>query len=135
MREYMAERYFRRRAAAIESLGGACVRCGSTDDLQFDHIDASAKLFDVGKAFAGMAQAKLDAEVAKCQLLCDLHHKEKTRECGDSAGGHNYVHDPQHGTQVMYGREGCRCDACREWRSLYRRKLVDARGVPVIPGW
>lgn len=34
MRKYMLERYYRRKAEAIIALGGKCVKCGSTDNLE-----------------------------------------------------------------------------------------------------
>jgi 5-methylcytosine-specific restriction endonuclease McrA len=39
MRTYIKARRKVRRARLIELLGGQCVRCGSTDELEFDHID------------------------------------------------------------------------------------------------
>jgi 5-methylcytosine-specific restriction endonuclease McrA len=57
-------------------LGGRCVRCGSTEDLEFDHIDPTTKWFPVG---AGMSRAwdVLVEEALKCQLLCPPCHREK----------------------------------------------------------
>jgi hypothetical protein len=31
-------------------LGGRCVRCGANEDLEFDHIDPSTKVFAVTEA-------------------------------------------------------------------------------------
>ncbi len=77
MKKYMAERYARRRAAAVEQLGGKCVVCGTRDWLEFDHVDASQK--NHGLNFAGMSEAKLQAELKKCQLLCHEHHLVKNK--------------------------------------------------------
>jgi 5-methylcytosine-specific restriction endonuclease McrA len=44
-RRYMLNRYYERRAAAIEKLGGKCSYCGSIEGLEFDHIDPDDKLF------------------------------------------------------------------------------------------
>lgn len=43
-----------RRDRLIEMLGGKCVRCGATEDLEFDHIDPSTKVFAV---MAGLSRA------------------------------------------------------------------------------
>lgn len=80
MRIYMAKRYERRRRKAIDQLGGECVHCDSTVDLEFDHIDPSTKSFAIGGRLAGVSEAKLQQELAKCQLLCDDCHISKTRE-------------------------------------------------------
>lgn len=42
-KETMKERYYRIRAEIIKTLGGKCVRCGTTDNLEFDHIDKTKK--------------------------------------------------------------------------------------------
>ncbi len=66
-----------RRAAAIERLGGVCAKCGSTDKLQFDHIDPASKHARIAKMWTA-SKAKFEAELAKCQLLCEKCHREKT---------------------------------------------------------
>ena len=115
--KYGRERYHRLLDEARTKLGGKCVRCGKTEDLQFDHIDRTTKLFCVSEA-AGHGES-LDAfwaEVAKCQLLCRLHHIEKGREAGDI---------PQaatHGALNMYTVYKCRCDLCRAAWNAYCRE-------------
>jgi 5-methylcytosine-specific restriction endonuclease McrA len=79
MRGYIRERRRWRRQRLIEMLGGECVRCGTTDDLEFDHIDPSTKLFAVGSDMS-RAWAKLVEEALKTQLLCRPCHVEKGRE-------------------------------------------------------
>ena len=49
MRVYIGERYHRRRKEAIEKLGGKCAKCGSAENLQFDHIDRKTKTAAIGK--------------------------------------------------------------------------------------
>ena len=76
-RNYMRERWARRRASAIQQLGGCCARCGVTDNLEFDHIDPSTKSFTIAKG-SSASEVKFQAELEKCQLLCVECHKEKT---------------------------------------------------------
>lgn len=64
-----------RRAMYIEKLGGACAVCGSVDRLEFDHIDPSTKIDVINFRWAA---AKVEAEVAKCQLLCRTCHQRKS---------------------------------------------------------
>lgn len=78
MNDYMSRRYEKRRQAALTALGSKCVVCGTTEDLEFDHVDPNKKSFYVAKAFASMSEEKLQAELSKCQLLCKKHHLEKT---------------------------------------------------------
>lgn len=58
-------------------LGGVCVVCGTTERLEFDHIDPSTKLFDIAKGWARAEKIVLE-ELEKCQLLCKQHHDEKS---------------------------------------------------------
>lgn len=69
--------YFRE--ILIEKLGGKCVKCGCTERLEFDHIDPSTKSFNIS---AGYHKSKevLQEELAKCQLLCNKCHIEKSKE-------------------------------------------------------
>lgn len=57
--------------------------CDDVDKLNFDHVDASTKSFDIGKRLAGVAEAKLQEEIKKCQLLCNPCHQVKTTEAGE----------------------------------------------------
>jgi 5-methylcytosine-specific restriction endonuclease McrA len=65
-----------RRAEAVAAFGGCCVRCGSTEVLQFDHIDPATK---TTHRIWAMSKARREAELAKCQLLCAACHREKTK--------------------------------------------------------
>lgn len=78
MNEYMKARYARRRADAVELLGGECASCGSIDNLEFDHIDPEQKSFPIGKAFSGWKWSRIVAELDKCQLLCHDCHQVKS---------------------------------------------------------
>lgn len=65
------------RARIIELLGGKCTKCGSTENLQFDHIDPTSKDFNIS---SNLDSVRLWQELMKCQLLCEPHHREKTRQ-------------------------------------------------------
>jgi len=105
-REYLKDRYHRRKKAAIERLGGCCTRCGSTESLEVDHIDRSKKTMPFSRMYA-VSQERFDAELELCQLLCNPCHIEKTiDECE-----HN--RRTEHGTYACYRYLKCRCDACR----------------------
>jgi 5-methylcytosine-specific restriction endonuclease McrA len=74
---YNLARYNKRKAEAIEILGGACVICGSTDNLQFDHLNPGTKEFSLGKLWS-TNQENFLLELSKCQLLCFTCHIAKT---------------------------------------------------------
>lgn len=63
---------------ARRHLGGRCVACGTTEGLEFDHIDPTTKNFVVTSKAAHVPMAALKAEVALCQLLCVTCHLGKT---------------------------------------------------------
>ena len=77
MCDYQKKRWKKRRAAAVVSLGGACVQCGATAALQFDHIDPSTRECSIARA-SGFSEERFQAELAKCQLLCKECHDEKS---------------------------------------------------------
>ena len=66
-----------RRKILLEHLGGKCVGCGTTENLQFDHIDRTQKSFTIGKSM-DYSMEKLIPEVEKCQLLCYNCHEIKS---------------------------------------------------------
>lgn len=77
MREYQNRRRDKLRQELIAMLGGKCAQCDETAGLQFDHVDPKTKLFAIACGLDKPRQVLLD-EVAKCQLLCFPHHKEKS---------------------------------------------------------
>lgn len=103
-RKYQPARYKRERQELIDLLGGKCVRCGSLERLEFDHVDASTKSFDISVSLHIDRQALL-AELKLCQLLCNPCHRKKSAENGD------VVTVTAHGTRGMW-RKGCRCRPC-----------------------
>jgi len=68
----------------VEALGATCVRCGATEHIQYDHVDATTKVFKLSRAHHYSAAA-LELEIAKCQALCLPCHIQKSIECGDLA--------------------------------------------------
>ena len=104
---YMKQRYHKRREQAVKTLGGKCVRCGSTDDLQVDHIDRVKKTMKFAR-MTGVSESKFLEELARCQLLCQECHTTKTVE--EDLGRKRRTH----GTVAMYQHGKCRCGACKK---------------------
>ena len=80
-RKSAAKRYHRRKQEAIAFLGGVCVVCGTTEDLEFDHIDPAEVAFRVPMNMSRRWETLLP-ELKKCQLLCHEHHADKTHNRG-----------------------------------------------------
>lgn len=94
------------------SANGPCVRCGSTEDLQVDHIDPRTKVSH--RIWSWREESRL-AELAKCQVLCRSCHIKKSMECGERRV-------TTHGTGQMYQHYKCRCALCRAWKSASDKK-------------
>jgi 5-methylcytosine-specific restriction endonuclease McrA len=114
MRDYQKARYYRRRLEAIASLGGKCVTCGRTEDLEFDHINPSDKTYNVARILTGGSEQKVQAELQKCQLLCKECHDKKTYAVdGDQKtvghGGGNS------------GKRNCKCEPCKLKKAEYMK--------------
>jgi hypothetical protein len=120
MRGYIKARRQYRRAQLIEMLGGRCVRCGSTDELEFDHIDPATKAFAVGSDMS-RAWERLVEEALKCQLLCRPCHVTKGREDRP---------EPRH-SYYRYWYYGCRCPICTEANAEKGRGQREKRGEKV----
>jgi len=113
MREYKRNWVAARRAEWMA--GKSCVVCGTTQSLEVDHIDPEQK---VSHRIWTWAIPRRDAELAKCQILCTEHHKEKTKAQRPI---------PEHGTISRYGKHHkCRCDLCRK-ANADRKKLNEAK--------
>lgn len=113
-KEYQIRRYQERKAAAIAQLGGVCVECGSAEGLQFHHRDRGAKAFVITTRLATRAKAALQAELAKCELLCGSCHKAHHPRAGIC------------GTDAEYS-SGCRCAECKAAHSLDCRNRQSRR--------
>lgn len=109
MAGYMKRRYHQRRADAIAALGGICVRCGTTERLELDHIDRATKRFDVAHCWSVSAD-RYAAEVSKCQVLCHDCHKDKSAA----------ERSVEHGGGIS-GKRNCKCEPCRARKREYMR--------------
>ena len=82
-RERSRIRYYENRRQCIDKLGGKCVECGVTENLQFDHINPLEKSFAISETLhfspKMKKEVKFDEELNKCQLLCPRCHLEKTK--------------------------------------------------------
>lgn len=104
------ERYRDRRAYSIIKLGGKCVSCGSTENLEFDHKEKSKKSFNITQ-FWSISKERYDEELAKCQLLCHDCHVAKSFREHDWGKGYGAT---GHGTSTFYKNYGCRCAECKK---------------------
>lgn len=111
-RRYNRERYRRLRAEYVQRLGGVCIDCGSKENLEFDHDDASTKSFDIGKLL-NYSKATREAELDKCVLRCSSCHKKKSVRAGD-------VKTVEHGGGLS-GKRNCPCLPCKARKAEYMR--------------
>lgn len=75
----MQEYREKRKSDALQQLGGRCVRCGSVENLHFDHIDPASKVNALSRLLQA-SKKRFEEELSKCQLLCETHHRAKTQQ-------------------------------------------------------
>lgn len=113
--EYDRDRYEAAKRKLIGLLGGKCAKCNTTEDLQFDHVSRALKEFTITARW-NRGDAELAAELAKCQLLCRLCHRQKTSsEIGVEHGG------------GVSGKRNCPCEPCRARKREYNREWKHRR--------
>ena len=110
-REYQRNRYEERRTQAVEILGGVCVDCGTTDNLEFDHVDPSTKEFAIGDMFSKYSWEKIEQELIKCVLRCKPCHGIKSLSNGD-------IYSVEHGGGLS-GKKNCKCPPCKAKKAEY----------------
>ncbi len=132
MREYMNKRYHRLRQEYIDAMGGKCVDCPETENLEFDHQDAQTKTFNLAKILTH-SKAKRETELAKCVLRCTSCHDAHTKEqwqSGELVPWNKGLRGEYfHGTARMYHEQACRCDKCKKAKRLYRDGLCTSYDI------
>ena len=71
------------RAAVHEAKKQPCVDCGIGYPyyvMEFDHLDAKTKHFNVGAGVTCASYERLIAEIAKCEVVCANCHAERTHQ-------------------------------------------------------
>jgi 5-methylcytosine-specific restriction endonuclease McrA len=74
--DYQNEWMKKRRLLGIMLLGGRCVVCGATTDLEIDHVNPDTK---VSHRIWSWSWNRIIHELVKCQLLCHDDHRLKTK--------------------------------------------------------
>jgi hypothetical protein len=120
-RKYQREWCAKNRAAYMH--GKSCVACGSTQNLEVDHIDPELK---VSHRIWSWSAARRAEELAKCQVLCTGCHLEKTLEQRPT---------PEHGTLSRYQKGKCRCEPCREANAADSRQRRVAKRQAQYAAW
>jgi 5-methylcytosine-specific restriction endonuclease McrA len=114
-RKYNIKRRDERRKLCMELLGGICVNCGTSNNLQFDHINPNDVIYRISEILTHKIE-KLLAELEKCQLLCIECHRNKTNRI-------DRIHaDQTHGTLSSY--KWCKCEECRKAKNDYMREYL-----------
>lgn len=72
-------------------LSRGCADCGYREHpaaLEFDHLPGHVKETRIATMAAGSTKAKIDAEIAKCEVVCANCHRVRTaRRLAESKGG------------------------------------------------
>lgn len=117
-----AYRKIRERRALWLAENGPCVICSSSMKLEVDHVDPSQKVSHNVWSWSEERRAK---ELAKCQVLCERCHKEKTKREKQAV--------LRHGTDTMYSRYKCRCDKCKVARAEKKATTRRRRKLAGLP--
>jgi len=96
MRRWTRQCVARRRAACIQALGGKCVDCGATENLDFDHVDPRDKVNRIAKLWTAK-KSVLWREVKKCELRCKACHARRHARRGEPGPLENAFNESQKG--------------------------------------
>jgi hypothetical protein len=73
----------RNRTAVREAKNKPCTDCGVRYPyyvMEFDHLDADAKHFNVSAGVTQVSHERLLTEIAKCEVVCANCHAERTHQ-------------------------------------------------------
>jgi hypothetical protein len=105
-----------RMAKVAQLIGDTCIDCGSTDRIEYDHVDPSTKFKSIVQMAYTSGEERFWAEVEKCVPRCHDCHMDKTlRDAGKTRA------TGRHGTTSTY--RYCKCNECRAAAALYRKNL------------
>jgi hypothetical protein len=93
-----------------------CLRCGTKDTLENHHRDRTTK---TASDVWSWSIERRDIELAKCDVLCKVCHREITSE-QNKQDFSTPLQNKKHGTDNTYNRHHCRCELCREWKRKSR---------------
>lgn len=67
------------RQRLIEDLGGRCVKCGTVDCLEFDHIDPRSRRWEAHRegSYKRVLLYRVECRMGLIQLLCEKCNKKK----------------------------------------------------------
>lgn len=116
-REYSKNYYHKRKQELIDTLGGKCAKCGSTEHLEFDHIDPENKSFNISKLL-NHSKHEVEDEIKKCQLLCNKCHSEKSKiDIRRKNSGTNNYFFGKHGAEFPCSKPVIDLDTNEEFES------------------
>lgn len=124
------KRYHRIRSAWLVE-HGPCVKCGSWEVLEIDHIDPESKdprLRPSSANYWRWDKEVRDKELAKCQVLCKKCHRSKTNQeirarQSHCPQGHEYT--PYNSLDNGRGARVCR--ECVRLRSSFNNEKIRQR--------
>lgn len=113
MRAYQ-NRWLQERRSKWISENGPCRGCGSTEELEVDHVDPKEKEYHPTRLWSLKEETRIE-ELAKCQVLCKACHRQKSNE--------EMSRPITHG--LMGYHRSCRCITCKKAQSVDMKKYHD----------
>lgn len=105
---------------------GPCVDCGSTENLELDHVDPLQKESHTVWLWE---KTRREKELAKCVARCHTCHVKRHRELRRLTIQRPPV--PLTHPQMKHGigryHAGCRCDVCLDAKMIIKRRQYNKR--------
>ncbi len=118
------------RAQAIAVYGGRCVECGTTEDLEFDHVNNDGqehRLWESNQAMLSrIVRGGEPIRDFELQLLCAFHHDVKS----SPVRGRRPI--GAHVTEVMLRLDELSADQCRALRAALDTCMASSAGMGTL---